>query len=264
MKYLGGKQRMAKHIVPFIQKELVTPGITHYYEPFLGAGSVFIAVKTDKIKVGADICRPLMLLWEHVQSGGLLPEAITESEYIEARNGPESWLQAFIGFGCSFGGKWFGGYARGKTNKGQPRNYAAEAKRSWEIRRDALLGNEVFVCLPFNHILDGGITNSVIYCDPPYAGTTRYDAAGAWNPTTFWAWAQQMAAQGNVVFVSEYSAPAEAAVCVFEKTVKTSVPKTGSEQHTRIERLFKVLPKKAIDNADETRDNSSNLTFEGM
>lgn len=38
MKYLGSKSRIAKYIVPIIQKCIDENNITEYYEPFVGGG----------------------------------------------------------------------------------------------------------------------------------------------------------------------------------------------------------------------------------
>lgn len=45
--------------------------------------------------------------------------------------------------------------------------------------------------------------NSVIYCDPPYAGTKKYKN-GRFDSAAFWRWAEEMP-ERNTVFVSEYS-----------------------------------------------------------
>ena len=47
-------------------------------------------------------------------------------DYIRTHKDEDHVLTGFVGFGCSFGGKWFGGYAR---NAGGT-NYAAQSKRS--------------------------------------------------------------------------------------------------------------------------------------
>ncbi|MDD3417562.1 MAG: hypothetical protein PHY47_26820 [Lachnospiraceae bacterium] len=39
----------------------------------------------------------------------------------------DKWYVGFVGFLCSFGSKFFGGYARGKNNSGDARNYAMES-----------------------------------------------------------------------------------------------------------------------------------------
>ena len=50
---------------------------------------------------------------------------ISEEEYKLAKTRKDH-LKAFVGFGCSFAGKYFGGYARGS----EERNYCSNAKHS--------------------------------------------------------------------------------------------------------------------------------------
>src|SRR5665811_413022 len=47
--------------------------------------------------------------------------------------------------------------------------------------------------------------NSLIYCDPPYEGTTAYK--DGFNHVAFWQWCRDKANEGHIVFVSEYNAP---------------------------------------------------------
>ena len=55
-----------------------------------------------------------------VQLGYELPDSISKEQYdyIRTHKDEDHVLTGFVGFGCSFGGKWFGGYARnaGGTN----------------------------------------------------------------------------------------------------------------------------------------------------
>jgi DNA adenine methylase len=49
---------------------------------------------------------------------------------------------------------------------------------------------------------------TVLYCDPPYCGTTGYKALEPFNSEAFWFWAREHARRGVHVYVSEYQAPA--------------------------------------------------------
>jgi len=91
-----------------------------------------------------------------------------------------------------------------------------------------VIKNESYVDL---QIPDG----SVVYCDPPYANTTKYK--DGFNHELFWAWVRGLVSQGHDVFVSEYVAP-EDFVSVWSKTVNNTLVKdTGSK--TGVERLFR-------------------------
>lgn len=48
-------------------------------------------------------------------------------------------------------------------------------------------------------------SNCVVYCDPPYAGTSEY-SEGGFNSSEFWTWASHLS-ETNPVFVSEERAP---------------------------------------------------------
>src|SRR5699024_2858538 len=49
--------------------------------------------------------------------------------------------------------------------------------------------------------------DTTIYLDPPYANTSGYAGAGAFDHREFWNLATQAARRGNPVYVSEYTAP---------------------------------------------------------
>lgn len=234
MRYLGGKQRILKHLVPIIQAELASPSAKLYCEPFIGGGSVFCAVTTDKPKFGHDANAYLVALWQYLQANGPegLPEVVDEGEYARLKNGGgPDWLRAFVGFGSSFGGKWFGGYARDPKSD---RNYTLGSKNSLARRCGAIKATDSFSACSYADlaISSGG----VYYCDPPYANTTGYGAVGLFDSSAFWDWCREVA-QSNVVLVSEYAAPSDVA-CVAEITTKTDMG--GKTKHPRIERLYRL------------------------
>lgn len=76
--------------------------------------------------------------------------------------------------------------------------------------------------------------NSIIYCDPPYQGTTKYNKG--FDYRRFWYWCNKMVKLGHKVFVSEYNAPPDWK-CIWSKEVNNSLTKdTGSKKGT--EKLF--------------------------
>jgi DNA adenine methylase len=78
-------------------------------------------------------------------------------------------------------------------------------------------------------------SHSLIYCDPPYEGTTRYK--DVFNHVEFWQWCRDKVSEGHVIFVSEYNAPSDFE-CVWSKEIVSSLTQdTGSKK--AIEKLFK-------------------------
>lgn len=122
MLYMGGKSRIAKELAATILS--VTPRRDIYIEPFLGGGNSFLQLAPHfKIRFAGDVHEDLMLLWKAVQDGWQPPNTLSETDYKALQYAKPSALRGFAGFGCSFGGKWFGGYARSKKVKD---NYYAD------------------------------------------------------------------------------------------------------------------------------------------
>lgn len=229
MKYMGSKARHAKEILPIILKDR-KPG-QWYVEPFVGGANVID--KVDGNRIGSDSHQYLIELWRAVSQGWIPPEHVSESDYHNCSKVRDvNPYTAFVGFGCSYSGKWFGGYARGGDNFGNPRNYASESARNI-IKQAKNIRGVQFIHSPY---LELEIPNdSIVYCDPPYAGTTKY-ATGSFDHNQFWAWCDKRVGDGQKVFVSEYNAPPHW-ICVWEKKVNNTLTKdTGSKQG--VERLF--------------------------
>lgn len=204
MRYIGGKSKLAKEISGVILEN--TTGRENYYEPFVGGGAVLakLGPNFENIHIG-DFHPDLVEMWKAVLLNGWNPpENITEDEYRELRIAETSALRGFVGFGGSFGGKWFGGFARGRTNKGEPRNYVAESARAISRIRDELAGKTPTIyCQSYSDWSPG--PGSVIYCDPPYADTQGY-STGGFDSEAFWAKMDEWSEHSSV-FVSEYTAP---------------------------------------------------------
>lgn len=227
MQYLGGKSRLGKKIAAVLNPMLVNGA--PYYEPFCGGCSVARWVRADW-RLLADAHPQLIAMWKAVQAGWVPPATVSEDEYAAAKRGelsPE--LTAFIGFGCSFGGKWFGGYVRG-SNGG---NYAGFAHRSI-LRKAQALNGAHFENADYRAIVPR--PRSVVYCDPPYAGTTKYNGTAEFDSAEFWQKMREWSDKGHSVVVSEYAAPDDF-VCVAEFPTKLAMhPRDGDKNC--IERLF--------------------------
>lgn len=150
----------------------------------------------------SDIHEDLILLYSKIATDGIdwIPEDVNEETWREYRRAEPSSLRGFIGFGCSFGGRWFEGYARGGNT-----NYAAQSKRSLAKHLDTW--KQVTNVSVKSYLDLTPKAGDVLYLDPPYAGTKEYSGTDRFNADVFWEKATQWSQQGAIVFVSEYNAP---------------------------------------------------------
>ena len=239
MKYMGSKNRIAKYILPIMLKGAKEKGITTWIEPFVGGANMIDKVPNEFKRIGIDFfghCISALIAIRDFSNS--LPVEITEEYYNKIKGTEPSPITSLIRFGASFGGKFENGYARGKSNSGISRNYWSETvrnaqKQSPNIQGIALLNDSYERCTKAK--------NCVIYCDPPYQGTTSYKT-GAFDHDKFWEWCRVMS-KDNLVFISEYSAP-EDFECIWEGEVKTNFASQRKEAtHTATEKLFKyILP----------------------
>lgn len=199
-----------------------------YLEPFVGGANIVSGLLGKRM--AADACEDLIMLYVALQRGWKPPTSISEEEYKAAKaDKVPSALRAFIGFGCSFSGKWFGGYARDPKSD---RNYALNAANSLEKLRPHIQDVE-FLCADYKAFNPSGL---IIYCDVPYIGTTGYSAVGKFNHGDFWQTAREWS-QNNTVLTSSYEAP-EDFKCVLEISTKTDMGNNKNEKIPRIERVF--------------------------
>lgn len=127
------------------------------------------------------------------------------------RNKYPSYYIGYVGFHATFGAKYFGGYARGfKADCVTPRDESNEAYRN-TIKQLPDVMDVNFVNWNYQNV---DICNAVIYCDPPYQGTTKYET-DAFDYNAFWNWCRKIS-QNNFVFISEYHAPDDFG-CIWSK-----------------------------------------------
>lgn len=235
MRYMGGKSRISKALSEVILAH--TDKREVYVEPFVGGGAMAEKMAPHfETVIMNDLHEDLMLMWDAVLNKGWIPPTeVSLEQYQELRSAEPSALRGFVGFGCSFGGKWFGGYAKRNYKDGVPqRNDAAESQRN-VMKQAAKIGKATCVQGSYDS-LPSINTASVIYCDPPYADTTGY-STDSFPHEDFWAKAQQWAEAGADVFVSEYSAP-EGWEAVWEGTIKTQLHKSDNSAVKGTEKLF--------------------------
>lgn len=230
MQYVGGKSAIARDTVYAIERYRHSRSI--WIEPFVGGGAVLnVATKYYPSCYAYDLHPDLILMYQALQHNWQPPAQVDEDEYQALRHAKPSALRGFVGFGCSFGGKWFGGYAR-SARKG--RNYAAAARKSLLQMN---LKNTTFVQQSFFAINWSQFNphDCVVYCDLPYSNTQGY-SVGGFDHAAFWLQCEQLHDLGFLVVVSEYSAP-ESWSCLWRKESKLQLS-GGAISNARIERLF--------------------------
>ena len=227
MHYLGGKFRTAKYIAEEINKRRA-PGQL-YVELFCGA--CWVSCLVDNPRILSDINYDLICMWRRLQDGWEPPSIVSEKEYEAAKKSQDDSIRGFIGFGCSYSGKFFGGYARSGN-----RNYALNARNSLLRKVPKLLGAQ-FTCWDYEDLYTILMSpqNSIIYCDPPYENTTRYYGTPPFDYVKFWENMRKWS-ENNTVLISSYEAPQDF-TCIREFLTKTDMHcKSGKEP--RIEKLF--------------------------
>lgn len=231
--YLGSKSRIAKHILPTMinmRKEGQA-----WVEPFVGGANMIDKVGGDyglyqNVRIGNDINKYLIALLREVQMGWVPPTDISREVFNDVRNRKHVYndeFVGFVGFMCSFGSKFMSSYANNNTDIG---NRALGGSRSLVKQAKRLKGID-FECGDYRDL--DIPTDSLIYCDPPYGGMTKYH--NDFDTKMFWQWCRDKAIEGHTVFISEYRAP-EDFECIQSVDTKTVLNKNMPAR--RIEKLF--------------------------
>ena len=230
MIYMGSKNRIAKDILAIMQPEIDKLG--KYVEPFCGGCNMMDKV-ICKDRRANDSNEYLIALLSRVAQKLPIPYFVGKEEYDKVRTRMfmyEKWYVGFVGFICSFRGVFFGSYSKNGViiKSGAIRNFQEEAKNNFLKQMPSLNGVQ-FTSMSY---LDMDIHDSVIYCDPPYQGTTQYK--DSFDHSKFWNWCRKMNVD-NKVFISEYSAPSDFK-CVMEKNILNNL-RTG-KANVVTEKLF--------------------------
>jgi len=225
MQYVGSKNRLAKHILPTMLS--ARKDNQCWVEPFVGGANMID--KVDGWRVGNDTHEYLIALLQAVQDGWEPPTELSRETYYNIKNNPDSYsaeLVGFAGFLCSFGGKWWGGYAH--NNSGT--NYAAMGCRSLAKQFPKLQGVELTRVDYRDMVIP---PKSLIYCDPPYRDTTGY--GNTFDSVSFWEWCRERVKEGHTIFVSEYQAPSDFDIV---KTIEVKSTLNKNEKQIKLEKLF--------------------------
>ena len=243
MRYLGGKYRLRKQISQIINLTIdrQTDRQTVFVSLFCGACNVESLCVADR-RILNDKNKYVIAFHKAMQKGFILPDVVTKQdfEYIRNHKDENPALTGYVGFQCSFFGKFFHGYAG--------EEYARQGHKNTIEIANGLKGCE-FTSLDYRdvHIPDG----SVVYCDPPYADSTGWYATGSFNNDEFWEYMRKIS-EKNIVLISERKAP-EDFYSIWSKPYKSGVRSNSDiskgiqgQRRTETENLFVLYKYKDI------------------
>lgn len=235
MRYLGGKHRISEFIVTNIDKIRTTEDT--YLEPFVGSAAILskMANKFDKV-IASDIHEDLILMYKELQKGWVPPKWVSREEYNKLKHLQPSALRGIVGFGSSFGGKWFGGYTDTVFDKHHNRDtkpYMNAAVNSL-LKIVSDIQSVEFIHCDYTHHKPK--SNWLVYCDPPYNGTTSYNSY--FNSDKFWENMNIWVDSGATIIISEQIAPSDWTI-VAEKSRRHMLKvERGTQQANRLERIY--------------------------
>lgn len=234
MKYMGSKNRIAKHLLPIMLEEAEKNGITKWVEPFVGGANMIDKVPDSFERNGYDLNGHVIKALIDIRDN---PEALLDSFSAEDR---EFWKKqeptSLFSHACivtSFGGDFRdGGYAREKGS--DESTFCGYGKRN-ALKQSPKIQNVQFICDSYENL---DFENCLIYCDPPYQKSRGYKT-GTFDHDKFFDWCREQAKK-NVVFVSEYEMPDDFE-CVWQGEIKTNFASNRKKAtHNAVEKLFLV------------------------
>ena len=235
MIYLGSKARIVGGILP-IMLNSINPGQA-FVDAFCGGCNVIQHVPPKYQRIANDNNQYLIAMWKALTTTGWNPPtAISKTYYNNVR---ASWHRndgkysdaeiGWVGFMASRNGRFFDGGFSGSTGG---RDYISESVRNINKQIGQLQGVE-WLTGSYDQI--NIPPKSLIYCDPPYKGTTSYSTARQFDYDRFYDWVRQMKRDGHIVYVSEYNMPGDFS-CVWEKSITNNLNPTKT--YTAVERLW--------------------------
>lgn len=252
MRYCGSKAKFVKKFLPIITEHLTDDMM--FVDAFCGGANV-ISIIDHKNKMGIELNPYVCGLWQFIKYNTTngkkpeeyIPQSLTEEEYYDIKrnymmqtNAYPKWKVGYVGSALSFGGAWFNGYARYNPNKKEDHIKEAFNGIKKQIEEFKYLETTEFINASYDMVKIP--KKSVIYCDPPYQDTKKYESD--FDHAKFWNWVRKMSKAGHYVYVSEYSAPSDFK-CVWSKGKKDGMgsAKTGVSK-LKIEKLFVYNGKK--------------------
>lgn len=248
IRYAGSKGKCGAAI-RYIQSCIEPGGIFH--DAMCGACKVVQSI-TNCERWASDKDEPIMTLLVEIQNGWEPPSIVTEGEYREwmAKRGKVKHpMMGFVGYGCSFGARYFQGYARSKN--GQV-NFAASARSALLRQKPFLRGVHLGIgdYRKLGEELDQRRSRPrTIYYDPPYEGTKIVGSGNQrFDSKSFWEYVLHQSKK-HTVLISEYHCPLPQAEIIWEAEIAAGIRfgtsgdggKVGSGKK-KVERLYCLRP----------------------
>lgn len=240
MRYCGSKRKFMKYLRPILTKDMDENSL---FVDLFGGGMNVVCEIPSETKIAVDYNKYVIALWKELQENGMnnIPTEVSEemyndvkSDYINRTNKYEDYIIGYVGTCCSFGGSWFNGYARFNPNKNE--DHIKEAYNGLKKQVENFIGLKKTVFLHSSY--DGVLLhkNDIVYCDPPYASTKKYESD--FNNDAFWEWAREASKKVKKLYISEYDAPDDFE-CIWQMEKKDSLgTQKGKKQNTKVEKLF--------------------------
>lgn len=225
VRYLGSKRRIIKQLLPIILKDRKAD--QHFVEPFAGGCNVTEHITGNVI--ANDNNQYLITMYQAMQAGWTPPGTLPDLAYKHIKDHKENYPPEVVGFAglCSFGGKFFGGYARTAG-----RDQSAETSRGI-IKQSGKLRHINFICGDYQALRIP--KDSIVYCDAPYANTTKYKQN--FDYERYYEWLR-LISKRHTVYISEYFMPDDFK-CILEVPLTINVQ--GDKVKSVTERLFKYI-----------------------
>ena len=238
MKYMGSKARIKKEILPLILKDRQP----NQFFVDLMSGGMNLIDGVEGNRIANDLNFYLIEMWRKLLEGWIPDEFYEKEIHYSVKKTPEkypAYLVGYVRFICSFGGDWNGGFAgyypESRRNKnGVLPSYQKEGKNGIIKQLEKLKG---VIFFSKNYYEVKIPSNSIVYLDPPYKGTTGYFTD--FDHEFFYNFARKLKKDGHKVFISEYEMPSDF-ICVWQKEISSQLSANGKSGGNKksIEKLF--------------------------
>lgn len=199
IRWAGSKQRLLSQLV-----EHLPAGYRTYYEPFMGAGSMYFALRPTRAVLN-DSCAPLVQMYQTVSTSAVeVYDLVTSMDVLDKEyfykvraSNPSEPIEAAARFIYLNRAAWNGLYrvnAKGQFNVpyGSPRSANIIDKPNL-VAAAGQLGGEGTLLMngDFESALSGAGEGDLVFLDPPYASSKKRESFVDYNEKLF-SWDDQI------------------------------------------------------------------------